>query len=203
MPKEESFLLLSLSDSKAKKVAQVVNNDSCRKILDYLAKTKDATETKIADDLKIPLPTVHYNLKQLVEVKLVNVDEFHYSKKGKEVNHYTLSNKYIIIAPKEDSSIFERLKKMIPAFGVVLAGAFIIKFVEWINQNSSIGAEKASIMVVDEAAPMMMRGALQEEFTNAPSSLSTFLPGVASWFFLGGVLAILAYVIVDWIKDRK
>ena len=101
--KDESFLLLSLSDSKGKKIAQAVNNETCRKILDYLSKTDNATETKIANDLNIPLPTVHYNLSQLVDVKLVDIDEFHYSEKGKEVNHYSLANKYIIIAPKNET----------------------------------------------------------------------------------------------------
>jgi len=168
MPKDESFLLLSLSDSKARKIAQAVNNESCRKILDYLTKTKAATETRISEDLKIPLPTVHYNLKQLVEVKLVNVDEFHYSEKGKEVNHYTLANKYIIIAPREESSLLERLKKILPAFGVIIAGAFAIKLVEWLNMES-FAAREASLMVADEAAPMMLKAASAPQTLNALS----------------------------------
>ena len=120
MPKE-SFILLSLSEAKAKKVAQVVQNESCRKILDFLSNVKDPTETEIAKKLKLPLSTVHYNLRQLVEAKLVDADEFHYSEKGKEVNHYSLANKYIIIAPNESESIREKLKKLLPAFGM-LAG---------------------------------------------------------------------------------
>ena len=198
MPKDESFLLLSLSDSKARKIAQAVNNESCRKILDYLTKTKAATETRISEDLKIPLPTVHYNLKQLVEVKLVNVDEFHYSEKGKEVNHYTLANKYIIIAPREESSLLERLKKILPAFGVIIAGAFAIKLVEWLNMES-FAAREASLMVADEAAPMMLKAASAPQTLNALS----FQPGIATWFFIGGVAALFVYLVADWLKDRK
>ena len=52
MPKE-SFILLSLSEAKAKKVAQVVQNESCRKILDFLSNVKDPTETEIAKKLKL------------------------------------------------------------------------------------------------------------------------------------------------------
>jgi DNA-binding transcriptional ArsR family regulator len=198
MAKDESFLLLSLSDSKGKKIAQAVNNESCRKILDYLSKTKDATETKIAKDLNIPLPTVHYNLKQLLDVKLVNVDEFHYSEKGKEVNHYTLANKYIIIAPKESSTILEKLKKMLPAFGIVLAGTFLIKIVELLGQNKFVVASQNKMMeTAADASPMMLRAAPELVQNTA------FSPGIATWFFIGGVAALFVYLIVEWLKDRK
>ena len=96
---KQSFLLVSLQEDKAKKLAQVVTNDSCRKILDYLA-DKEATETDLAEKLGLPMSTVHYNLSQLVGTGLIIADEFHYSKKGKEISHYKLANKYIIIAPK-------------------------------------------------------------------------------------------------------
>ena len=92
-------MIFDLQEDKAKKLAQVVTNDSCRKILDYLA-DKEATETDLAEKLGLPMSTVHYNLSQLVGTGLIIADEFHYSKKGKEVNHYKLANKYIIIAQK-------------------------------------------------------------------------------------------------------
>jgi DNA-binding transcriptional ArsR family regulator len=196
MPKDESFLLLSLSDSKAKKIAQVVNNDSCRKILDHLSKIKSSTETKIAEDLKIPLPTAHYNLKQLVDVKLVNIDEFHYSEKGKEVNHYSLANKYIIIAPKEESGVFEKIKKLFPAFGAILLGSFIIKFIQTLQLQKSISP--APLMMAKQAESMMLSA--PSDAIQASASWASSLP---LWFFLGGVLALLAYAITDWLKERK
>src|SRR3989338_10912894 len=97
---KQSFLLVSLKEDKAKELAQVISNESCRKILDYLAEKEDATESEISKDLQFPISTVHYNLQHLMKAGIINVDEFHYSEKGKEVNHYKLANKYIIIAPK-------------------------------------------------------------------------------------------------------
>jgi len=66
---EESFMLVSLKESKAKKLAEVIGNDTCRKILDFLASKKSATETEISKDLNIPISTVHYNLKHLLKVR--------------------------------------------------------------------------------------------------------------------------------------
>ncbi|MBI2647319.1 hypothetical protein HYW99_02480, partial [Candidatus Woesearchaeota archaeon] len=43
----KNFLLLSLEDTKIKKVSNVISNDSCRKILDYLS-NKSATESELS-----------------------------------------------------------------------------------------------------------------------------------------------------------
>jgi DNA-binding transcriptional ArsR family regulator len=134
---KESFMLVSLKEDKAKKLAQVMANPSCIKILEYLA-GKDATETQVAKDLKIPLSTVHYNLQQLVDAKLVVVDEFHYSEKGREVNHYKLANKYIIIAPQEDNPNFlQHLKKYIPVTLITLGLAAVLKTMQFFTGTVS------------------------------------------------------------------
>src|SRR3989338_1552378 len=95
----KNLLLMSLEDEKIKQIANVISNDSCRKILDFLAE-KEATESELAEKLQIPISTVHYNLQQLTKAGLVSGEEFHYSKKGREIVHYKLANKYIIISPK-------------------------------------------------------------------------------------------------------
>jgi len=37
MANDEKFLLVSLNEDKAKKLAQIISNDTCRKIIDFLA----------------------------------------------------------------------------------------------------------------------------------------------------------------------
>ena len=98
---KDPFLLVSLEESESKSLAQVMSNDTARKILDYLSKHESATESQVSKDLKLALSTVHYNLQALVKATLVQAEEFHYSQKGKEVLHYSLANKLIIIAPKK------------------------------------------------------------------------------------------------------
>ena len=118
----KNFLLVSLEESKAKELAQIISNDLCRKILDYLsAKEKGATETEISKEMLIPLSTVHYNLQQILKSGIVKTEEFHYSAKGREVLHYSLANKYIIIAPKATAteSLANKLKKILPVVAIV------------------------------------------------------------------------------------
>ncbi len=119
MAKKSKFLMVSLEGSEAKKLAQIISNDTARKILDMLAE-KDATETEISKALKQPISTIHYNLKHLLKATLVECKEFHYSQKGKEVNHYSLANKYIIIAPKAATeTLKDKLKSLIPSLLIV------------------------------------------------------------------------------------
>jgi DNA-binding transcriptional ArsR family regulator len=151
---KEPFLLVSLNEDKAKKLSQVLSNPTATRILEHLS-GKDATATQISEDLKIPLSTVHYNLQQLVEAKLVLAEEFHYSSRGKEVNHYKLANKYIIIAPAEEQeTLLKRLKGLLPIALVTLGAAVILKAMQAMTGTLPVpGADLAT----QETAPMALK----------------------------------------------
>lgn len=125
---KNNFLLLSLDDEKTKNIANVVSNKSCKKILDYLAENDDVTESQVAKDLNLAISTVHYNLKQLIESGLVLSEEFHYSKKGREVSHYKLANKVIIIAPKKEKNFSDILKNFFAITGISAGVAGVMHF---------------------------------------------------------------------------
>lgn len=135
MADKSPFILVSLEEDKAKSLAQVLSNDSCRRILDALS-VGEASETELAKSLEVPLSTVHYNISLLLKAGLVQVENFHYSDKGKEVNHYALANKYVIIAPKgETLSLRERLSKFLPIVPVLATGGALA----WWAQRLRLG----------------------------------------------------------------
>ncbi len=159
---KKSFLLVSLNENKAKKIAEVISNKTCRKMLDYLTDKKDSTESEMAKELKIPISTVHYNMKALLTAKLVKSDEYHYSSKGKEVSHYRLANQYVIIAPEgEKQAIREKLKSIIPAALIMGAAAGIIKIFSGTYSVGNLANKAAAPMmettVASGAADSMMR----------------------------------------------
>lgn len=151
---KDKFVLVNLNE--AKDLGQVITNDSCLKILDFLA-DREASETEIAKALNVPLSTVHYNMTHLVKGGLVVVEEFHYSPKGKEVNHYKLAHKYIIIAPKsvEQTGLKARLRSLLPASLIALAGAGVLSL--WKSPLAQKTAALAPPMVLDEVAPQTSR----------------------------------------------
>ena len=192
---EESFLLVNLKEDKAKKLAQVLSNESCRKILDFLTHNKSATETEISEKLNIPLSTVHYNLKHLSKTGLVTTDEFHYSKKGREVIHYSLANKYIVIAPKEDKNFMDKLKKFIPLSLISITGTAILYIHQNIQRMSTFTGRTADFQM--EALNAEMR--VVETYSQPVVSE----PNLALWFFSGTLLIILSTLIIELIKFKK
>ncbi len=189
--KDNTFLLLSLEDDKAKKLANVISSEACRRILDFLAQ-KEATETGIAKGLNIPISTVHYNLKQLLEAGLVKADEFHYSEKGREVNHYSIANKYIIIAPKTTESLANKLRRILPVFAIVAATGLAIQFIGNAAQKT---AAQAAYKTAESA------GVLAQEAQQAAMPAQQ-QPSIAMWFAIGALFALIVYLVYDVAKER-
>jgi len=194
-----NFLLISLDEKKSKKIAEAINNDTGRKILDHLSK-KECTESDLAKELSIPISTVHYNLKQLMEANLVIVDEFHYSSKGKEVNHYKLANKYIIIAPKQtDNRFMEALQKILPLTIITAITGGILTALRFINTGNST-ANTFAKSAADDVAPRMMTAV-------APQALEFSRPllqsNAVAWFFIGALSIIIIYFLYEIVRKRK
>ncbi|MBN2142429.1 winged helix-turn-helix transcriptional regulator [Candidatus Woesearchaeota archaeon] len=201
--KKDPFLLVSLEESESKALAQVMSNDTARKILDFLSKEEDsATETELSKRLKVPLSTVHYNLQALLKANLVQTEEFHYSEKGKEVLHYSLANKLIIIAPKKANveSFKDKLKGLLPIALVSLGVAGIIHIVEKFNLGffrvssklASFGyADSAAGKLAPEAAPLLVRSVADEAADLAVESASATGGGAAQAMVDGAVQEVV------------
>jgi DNA-binding transcriptional ArsR family regulator len=224
----KNFLLLSLEDKETKKIANVVSNESCKKILDFLAE-KDSTETEIAEILGIPLSTVHYNLKQLSDVGLVHSDEFHYSDKGKEVKHYKIANKYIIITPKKTEKLSDILKKLIPSFIVTFLATFMLFFYSLYQKTTQKASgliarsnivTKSAVDIAYDSEPEMMIMAdnliepevavYTQPFIEETQNrfLMFFLnifnePLIWLWFLLGSLFTIAVIILFSWLRIRR
>lgn len=226
---KESFVLVSLKEDKAKKLAQVITNDSCKKILEYLTEN-EATESELALKLNLPISTVHYNLQHLIDSELITADEFHYSEKGKEVNHYKLANKYIIIAPKSTWGIKEKLRSILPAALIAIAAAgFIQVFSRYFAKTASFGMETAArsnvlqqaaageiaktaadqavaesvqtaIPMVAEKAAAVAPNVTQKMAESVPQIVSE--PNIALWFLYGALFVSVVYLIINIIRKK-
>jgi DNA-binding transcriptional ArsR family regulator len=187
---KENFLMVSLEESQAKQLADVLSNATSRKIINHLAEKEEATETEIANALNIPLSTVHYNLQKLTEAQLVHSTEFHYSKKGREVDHYKLANKYVIITPKPVKGIKTALKSILPAalITVVIGGLIHL------SQRTSIfmGQKTAAIMESSQIA----EEATRDSAAMAPLIANATQPTIALWFIGGALTALIIYLII-------
>lgn len=118
---------MGLDDERSKKVAEVLGNKTCKKIIDYLAEIKEASEKDISDALKIPINTVEYNLKKLLDASLVEkTKNFFWSKKGRKIGLYKLARKHIVISPKSTKPSLTVLKTIIPVIVTVAIIALLV-----------------------------------------------------------------------------
>jgi len=190
---KSNFLLVDLNEPKTKKLAETITSDTSRKILNHLAE-KDESEANIAKMLNLPISTVHYHLQKLQEANLITAQEFHYSQKGREVLHYKLANKYIIIAPKHVSGLKEKLKGILPAILAVLGISAVIKIVQPFSQTVSV-METAESFAVDAAPEMAMK--IAQEAPVVTTQLD-----IALWFLVGSLAALLIYFLIELIKEK-
>ncbi len=204
-----NFLLLSLDDEKAKDIANIVNNESCKEILNYLTKKED-TQTNIAEQLNIPLPTVHYNLKQLQKAGLVVWENYRLSEKGKEIRYYKLAQKYIIIAPQNEKkeNIFEKIKDILPAFLITILGTSLIYTYNKFQTTTTFAMAKSADML-RETTNKGMDAAETVAFEAAPIATTqttltqTILQSNYFWFLAGATTIIVLYLIWKLIKRKK
>ncbi len=203
---KSNFLLVDLNEKKTKKLAETITSDTSRKILNHLAEKSHDTEANIAKDINKPISTVHYHLLKLVEARLVIVEEFHYSQKGREVNHYKLANKYIIIAPKKVSGLKQKLKGILPVGIIALGISVVIKFITSFQNKTAFTAARAPVMLaeqaVDKAESTMMADAVPRVVEGTAKVVTSSQPDIALWFFLGSVVTIAVYVLYQMIKER-
>ena len=187
---KNNFLLVDLNESKTKKLAETITSDTSRMILNYLTE-KEGVESIIAKELNLPLPTVHYHLQKLQEAGLVTVEEFHYSQKGREVNHYKLANKYIIIAPKKVTGLKQKLRGILPV-GLIIAGVSAI----WgfVNQTSAVATK--SMAAEQLAMPMLERNIVMVQPPVYADQYSVL------WFLAGGLFTLLIYVLIIVMQEK-
>ena len=215
---KKNFLLLSLDDDKTKTIANTVSNPTCKKILDFLADS-DGTETEISEKLSMPISTVHYNLKQLVDGRLVEIESSTFSEKGKKIKHYTLANKYIIIAPKgaDKQSFLDAVKNILPVFGLGLLGTFFVsKFSSFENFNYGFSnVESEPMMMAAKSVPesaLMGREVMYDEIAPNSAEISVSIFDIISeiilsfqpweWFLFGFTFAIFCIWLSCLIKKK-
>lgn len=203
MPKE-NFLLVSLEEPQAKQLTEVLSNETSRRIINHLTENKDSTESQLSQALNLPLPTIHYNLKKLKEACLVTVDEFHYSSKGREVDHYRLANKYVIITPKPVSGIKTHLRNILPVSFIIAAISGIIHFMQKLPTAAESIAENTILQKASVAASYdsVSEAAVRSVQPNLAQPLFGFMQSPAFWFFTGGIAALILVLILLLIKNR-
>ena len=152
---------------------------------------------------------------------LVNADEYHYSEKGREVNRYTLANKYIIIAPKgTKTGLRQKLKNILPVALITAGAAGLIQLTTKFTQKPAAFMGKDSMQAFEaaplmeeaskqaiDAAPLMEEAAVRAAPVAAEAAdIAVQTPlwqNIALWFLIGAVFAIIVFLILSFFKKSN
>ena len=190
-------MLIDLNDEKSKKIAHVLGNKTCKKIIEFLAETKEASEKDISDNLNLPINTIEYNLKKLIESDLIEkTKNFFWSKKGKKIMMYRLSNKSIIISPGS-KKISSELKSILPT--VILSGIGALAIRQYFLFKQRIPAGENILFSVAEDASLKSAEIMQ----NSGETLLTMQAPIWIWFFAGALFALFVFSIFKLVKGGE
>ena len=187
---DNKYLHIDLNDEKASLIAEVLGNKTCKRILNLLADFNELSENDIALKLRIPLNTVEYNLKKLLNAGfIIKASNFFWSVKGKRIPTYKLANKKIIISPRTS---FKGVIASVFAGGLVLGAVKIL-----LNYGEMLSPRyvsmKESLDVAYSAAPL---AAETGNFISQPSLFSNVL----IWILVGVLIGALGYFIFRKMK---
>lgn len=192
----EKILNIDIDDKNSSKIAEILGNKTCKKILGLIADKDSISEGDIAKELKIPANTINYNIKKLISAGFIEETKtWFWSVKGKKIKTYRLANKKIIISTKKS---FKTL--LVSIFGVGILG-FAIKLISnvyGINFGSSL--ELVNSKSADLAyTAMPLASEAGQRFIQTPSVFQNTL----IWFIFGCLVGLCAYWIFNKMKGGK
>lgn len=188
----EKYINIDLNDPRSGKIAEVLTNKTAKKILELLSEN-EMSASEIADKLKLPLNTIGYNLDNLIKSGLIEkVSGFLWSSKGKKIEKYKLSNKKIVISPRNIAG------GIIPAIlgSVILAG-----LVKYFNSGSIVQQEvitSGSEKMMDSSISAVAGEIAPQVVNNIPNSVEVW-----PWFLLGAFSALLLYLLINILNERR
>lgn len=180
------YIEMDLNDPRAGLIAEIMANETSKKIIGVLAE-KEMSESDISKELGIPMNTVGYNVKKLVESGLIEKTKgFFWSSRGKKINSYKVVNKKVVISPK---SSFRGV--LAAAIFSVVAAVGIWTWVDYVKINST----ESFAMPVADGGERLAAGSLQLVQNNIASSSYSW-----AWFLLGAFATLLVLVLWNWRK---
>jgi DNA-binding Lrp family transcriptional regulator len=190
---ENKFMLVSLDDEKSRAIAEVLASPTCKKIINYLAEHKEASQKDLSDKLHVPMNTLDYNMKKLLSSGFIQKRKnFFWSRKGKKIILYELSNKSVVISPRKSAS--EKIKSVLPAFILAAAGTFAI----WMYEKISFLPRTAEKLAYGAFDSMESAGSIVPQAVNHANIITSQPTWL--WFLFGSLLAIFIIAVLNWRK---
>lgn len=198
----EKYISVELGDERAGRIAEVIGNKTCMKILELISEN-EMSESEISENLKIPMNTANYNVKKLREAGLIEESKgFLWSVKGKRIKKYKVADKKIIISPSK------KIKGLLST--LIISGLITVGLKLWsdsmdvsVKSIADSSAEKFVESASSASSALMAKAPeVIEVGNNAVGNIIQY-GNPALWFIIGVIVALLLVVLFNWRKIWK
>ena len=188
----KKYLSIDLDDARIKDLADVISNKTSKRIINYLA-DKEASESEISRDLKLPANTVNYNVAKLLKSGLVEKSKtYFWSVKGKKIPYYSVANKKIVISPKSRSKVVNGF------LALAISGVLALGIKVYTEPSLEQTANVESVGKIAEDMAFAEAGSASEVVTGVVSNV----PEVWVWFLIGAVVSLGIYFLVGKVGQK-
>jgi DNA-binding transcriptional ArsR family regulator len=186
----DEILILEPGDDRANKIAKAMASNTASDILGVL-NNGEQTSSEIAHRLGIPITTVSYHIDNLLDAGMIRVAKTRWSKKGREVKVYDLSDQLVIMAsPKTD--IRSLLLKYASLFSILIVATVLLgAFSPLLSGVPPPMAEEQPARVMEEFDGLKAGGEEPGAVT-FDSLMSQY--GIVVAFFTGGCMVLLILI---------
>ncbi|MFA5992597.1 MAG: winged helix-turn-helix domain-containing protein [Candidatus Pacearchaeota archaeon] len=210
----KKYIMVSLDDEKLGVLAEVLSNKTAKKIIEFLA-DREASESEISQDLKLPANTVNYNVKKLLEAGLIEKSgNYLWSLRGKKIIKYRVAKKSIIISPKSSNVIKVVSTVLITGIAAVLVKVFGEGFIQ---KGADVPARVDMFNYANQTAGNLTMadaaGLSQEAVKCAPADIvagnltTAATPTLISqpwlWFVVGALVLGVVYLVLSNVKLKR
>jgi len=127
------------------------------------------------------------------------------------VNHYSLTNKLIIIAPSRKGKFMDKLKSILPISLIAVFGAGIIHFMSIFKSGgtfAAMGIQRSASEKMLAAAPAVMGEAADAAIATTTTLQQIIVQPVvqqsnlALWFLFGAAFTIVLFLLIELFRKR-
>lgn len=193
----EDVVVLQSGDERAQRIAKAMASQTANDMIQAFG-ARSMSSTEVAGHLKIPVTTATYHIENLLDAGILEVADTRWSKKGREVKVYGLTNQVLIIAPPV-SDLRSVLQKYTALFAIVALASLALLGILPVLLPGSDGA-----MPAPTAAPLMGAGEKAADQFGITESRVADVPfasisihDLVMAFFLGGCLVVFALMIYE------
>ncbi len=96
----EGIIILEPGDEQSQKIARAMASPMAGDIIRVISQG-EKTSSDVSHELSIPITTAKYHIENLLDAGLIEIARRRYSVKGREVKIYRLTDRLVIMAPRQ------------------------------------------------------------------------------------------------------